>query len=119
MSSPDFSKRSYPNLMKLSKKLAVEIAAKRLEGLKVLVDGYAKKAAAAGFTAAEVADALKPYVQDEIKSPIRHANEQDVVYRDSANAANVWGGRGRPPKWLSEYEHQGRRRAEFKVQAPV
>lgn len=119
MSSPDFSKLSYPDLLKLSKELEIEIAAKRLEELKVLVDGYAKKAAAAGFTATEVADALKPYVQDEINARSRHANEQDVVYRDPANPANVWGGRGRPPKWLSEYERQGRWRAEFKVQAPA
>ena len=38
-----------------------------------------------------------------------------IKYRDPENPENVWAGRGKTPKWLSDYEVQGRSKSEFKV----
>jgi DNA-binding protein H-NS len=36
-------------------------------------------------------------------------------YRDPDNPSQTWAGRGQPPKWLTGYESQGRRREEFLI----
>jgi len=36
-------------------------------------------------------------------------------YRNPANAAETWSGRGKPPRWLAEYLNQGRNREEFLI----
>lgn len=38
-----------------------------------------------------------------------------VKYRDPNNAANVWSGRGRPARWVADYEKAGRKKEEFLV----
>lgn len=38
-----------------------------------------------------------------------------IRYKDPENPDNVWAGRGKTPRWLREYEEQGRSKAEFKV----
>lgn len=115
MNYPDISKLSYPELLELSKKLDREIAGKRVEELKVLADGYIKKAEAAGFTASEAVAALQPYLGGQTKAKRRSSGSPEVKYRDPANAENTWSGRGMPAKWLANYEAQGRSRDEFKV----
>jgi DNA-binding protein H-NS len=36
-------------------------------------------------------------------------------YRDPANSANTWTGRGRAPRWMMEAEKNGHKREEFAV----
>lgn len=115
MNSRDISKLSYPELLELSKKLDQEIAAKRIEELKVLADGYIKKAEAAGFTAVEAVAALQPYIGGATKPKRRSAGSPEARYRDPANPENTWTGRGMPARWLANYEAQGRSRDEFKI----
>ncbi|WP_343639668.1 H-NS histone family protein [Roseateles sp.] len=111
MSNVDVTKLSYAQLVDLSKQLERQIAEKRSEELKVLVDGFAKKLEAAGFTVAEGAEALKPYL------PVAsHGGKTAPVrYRNPANPADTWSGRGRAPKWLADLEAQGRGREEFRA----
>jgi DNA-binding protein H-NS len=114
MSTVDVSKLSYAQLVELSKTLDKEIQGKRAEELKVLADGYIKKIEASGFTVLEAIEALEPYVTKA--GPKRGSgNPAPIMYRDTANPNNVWSGRGRPARWLADYEAQGRSRDEFKV----
>jgi DNA-binding protein H-NS len=38
-------------------------------------------------------------------------------YRDPENLSQTWAGRGQPPRWLTAYEQQGRKREEFLIGA--
>lgn len=38
-----------------------------------------------------------------------------VKYRNPANHAETWSGRGRPARWLAAYEKQGQKREQFAV----
>jgi DNA-binding protein H-NS len=38
-------------------------------------------------------------------------------YRDPDNPSQTWAGRGQPPRWLTAYENQGRKRDEFLIGA--
>jgi DNA-binding protein H-NS len=58
----DLSKLSFADLQELAKEAGELADMKRGEEIKVLADGYAKKAAAAGFTPKEAIDALIPYL---------------------------------------------------------
>lgn len=115
MNTSDISKLSYSDLVNLSKKLNEEINSKRNEEIKVLADGYIKKTEAAGFSALEAIEALKPYVKSITKPRKEPIKTAPVLYRDPANPSNTWSGRGRAAKWLAEYEAQGRSRNEFQV----
>ncbi|WP_431286757.1 H-NS family nucleoid-associated regulatory protein [Roseateles chitinivorans] len=112
----DVSKLSYAELIQLKKQLEEQIDAKRSEEIKVLADGYVKKAQAAGFTALEAFEAVRPYLPASGKrgQPTSQAGGT-VVYRDPANPQLTWSGRGRAPGWLVAYEEQGSARSEFKV----
>lgn len=115
MSQVDVSRMSYSELVALRNQLEKQIDEKRGEELKVLVDGFAKKLEAAGFTVAEGVEALAPYMGSAGKRGRQAGSEASVLYRDPANPANTWSGRGRAAKWLADYEAQGRSRQEFKV----
>ncbi|MGN7875938.1 H-NS histone family protein [Roseateles sp. 22389] len=115
MTQVDVSRLSYTELVALRKQLDRQIDEKRGEELKVLVDGFAKKLEAAGFSVAEGVEALAPYLGAPGKRGRHASSEAPVLYRDPANPANTWSGRGRAAKWLADYEAQGRDRQEFKV----
>ncbi|OWQ46599.1 hypothetical protein CDL60_14150 [Roseateles noduli] len=117
MSQIDVSRLSYAELVSLRSELEQQIDEKRGEELKVLVDGFAKKLVAAGFTVAEGIDALAPYVAAGGKGARKSGSQASVLYRDPSNPSNTWSGRGRAAKWLADYEAGGRNRDEFKVQA--
>lgn len=115
MTQVDVSRLNYSELVALRRALDQQIADKRGEELKVLVDGFAKKLESAGFTVAEGVDALAPYLGAGARRD-RHAGAATpVLYRDPAHPTNTWSGRGRAAKWLADYEAQGRTRDEFKV----
>lgn len=115
MTQVDVSRLSYAELVALRKQLDHQIDEKRGEELKVLVDGFAKKLDAAGFSVAEGVEALSPYLATSGKRGRQAGSEAPVLYRDPANPSNTWSGRGRAAKWLADYEAQGRSRQEFKV----
>lgn len=115
MSNVDVSKLSYAELLQLSKALEQQIAEKRDEELKVLVDGFAKKVQASGFTLDEALVALQPYTAATKRKSSQVGSSAPVLYRDPSNPENTWSGRGRAAKWLSDYEAEGRSRDEFKV----
>ena len=116
MTEVDVSKLTYTELVALRTRLDREIGEKREEELKVLADGYVKKAQAAGFTAVEAFDALRPYVEGKSRGTRSDAGgHAPVMYRDPQNPENTWSGRGRAAKWLAVYEEQGRSRDEFRV----
>lgn len=53
------------------------------------------------------------------KAPAKSANKGVKVapkYRDPANAANTWTGRGKQPRWLAEYTSGGRKVEDFLIQ---
>lgn len=111
----DVSKLSYAELLALKSQLEEQIDAKRSEEIKVLADGYVRKAIAAGFTPREALEAVQPYVP--AASPkVRQAGVPVAIqFRDPANPGNAWSGRGRAPRWLVAYEQQGRSREDFRV----
>ena len=113
----DVSKLSYAELLALKEQLEQQIDAKRSEEIKVLADGYVRKALAAGFTPREALEAVQPYVP--VASPkVRQAGTPVAIqFRDPANPGNAWSGRGRAPRWLVAYEEQGRSREEFRLAA--
>jgi len=47
--------------------------------------------------------------------PKRKLAKVEPKYRNPANAAETWSGRGKPPRWLAEYLNQGRNREEFLI----
>lgn len=110
----DVSTLSYAELLALKAKLEDQIEAKRSEEIKVLADGYVRKAIAAGFTPREALDAVQPYVPAS-GPKARQPGIAAIQFRDPANEGNAWSGRGRAPRWLVAYEEQGRSRAEFQV----
>lgn len=115
MPNVDVSKLSYAELIELSKELERQIEAKREEELKVIVDGFAKKVQAAGFTVDEAMVALQPYAASTKRRSAAVSGVAPILYRDPANPTSTWSGRGRAPRWLADYESQGRRREDFKV----
>ena len=59
---PDLNRLAIVDLQRLLKQTDAAIAERRIEELKVLADGYAKKLAMNGFSIKEGRDALKPYL---------------------------------------------------------
>lgn len=115
MTAPDVSTLSYNELVTLRKALDQQIAARRIEELKVLADGFARKIEAAGFTVREAMQALEPYDAADTKSSKRVFGAAVPLYRDPQNPENTWSGRGRPARWLAAYEAAGRSRDEFRI----
>jgi len=117
MTDVDVSKLSFAELMALKQKLDSEIGAKRTEELKVVVDGFAKKLEALGFTVDEAIKALAPYSVDYSRktSRARATGAPQVPFYDPANPTRRWSGHGRAPQWLKDYEAAGRNREEFRV----
>ena len=111
----DVSKLSYAELLALKEQLEQQIDAKRSEEIKVLADGYVRKAIAAGFTPREALEAVQPYVPATAQKARPAGIPVAIQFRDPANPGNAWSGRGRAPRWLVAYEEQGRSREDFRV----
>jgi len=61
--SPDLKGLALADLQSMLAKTEAAIAERRVEELKVLADGFARKLAANGFSVREGIDALKPYLR--------------------------------------------------------
>ncbi len=59
---PDLNRLAIDDLQRLLRQTDAAIAERRIEELKVLADGYAKKLAMNGFSIKEGMEALKPYL---------------------------------------------------------
>lgn len=113
MTKPDLSKLSFIELKELAAEADALVRAKRIEELKVLVDGWAKKAQVNGFTVAEVIEELKKHLPTAAAKTTRAARGskvaaadpwiKDVVYCDPAGVGKDWRGgqRGSKPGWLT------------------
>jgi DNA-binding protein H-NS len=112
MSIPDLSKLSFAELTALMQETNELIAAKRSEELKVLVDGWARKAAANGFSVQEVLDEFAHYLP---KSEPRPAAGKTVTHRNPANPAETYAGKGPLPGWLKAAIAAGKSKDDFKV----
>lgn len=112
--APDLNKMSYNELRKLMQAAEEALTSKRDEELKVLADGYAKKAAAAGFTPEEAIEALKPYLPQTRSKRGASGEARPAKYRDPATG-ETWSGRGRAARWIVAYEEAGRSRDEFLI----
>ncbi|MBK6787004.1 MAG: H-NS histone family protein [Betaproteobacteria bacterium] len=112
MSKPDLSKLNFAELQELAAEARSLAEAKRGEELKVLVDGWAKKAQAQQFDIAEVIEEFKHYLPSAAAKKTRAARGskavaadawvKDVVYADPKGAGKDWRGgqRGSKPAWL-------------------
>ena len=61
--SPDLKGLALADLQRMLAQTEAAIAERRVEELKVLADGFARKLAANGFSVREGIDALKPYLR--------------------------------------------------------
>ncbi len=112
MSKPDLSKLTFAELQELAAEAQSMAVAKRGEELKVLVDGWAKKAQANQFSVTEVIDEFKKYLPAAAAKKTRVARGskavtadpwiKDVVYKDPKGIGKDWRGgqRGSKPAWL-------------------
>lgn len=95
----------------LKKRKPVATVRKRLEQI----------ARAEGYSIAELfgsrgAAAPAPRAAKGTRKPSKMAGSKVAPkYRDPANAANTWSGRGKQPRWLASYTAQGRALEEFRI----
>lgn len=97
----------------LKKRKPVATVRKRLEQI----------ARAEGYSIAELfgsrgtaAPAPAPRAAKGTRKPSKMAGSKVAPkYRDPANAANTWSGRGKQPRWLASYTAQGRALEEFRI----
>ncbi len=107
---PDPAKLSYAELVALQKSINEQISAKRDEEIKVLADGFAKKAVQQGFSVKELIDALRPYLPaSDTKSPPKRSlgkpvPERGATYRlpDGSTYTRSESGKGRVPLALED-----------------
>lgn len=112
MSKPDLSKLSFSELQELAAEARGLAEAKRGEELKVLVDGWAKKAQANQFSISEVIEEFKKYLPKESAGKTRAPRGsvarvpkpylKGAVYKNP-NGPETWtgGSIGRQPPWLT------------------
>jgi len=107
---------SYAELRKLLEQTEAALAEKRVEEMKVLADGYAKKLQMGGFSISEGIDALKPYLPSKaakLSSP--DGKTREAKYANPEDATQTWVGVGKPPKWFRDSLASGRTREEMKL----
>jgi len=112
MSKPDLAKLSFAELTALMQETNELIAAKRTEELKVLVDGWARKAAANGFSVREVIDEMSQYLP---KSEPKAVGVKNVTHRNPNNPAETYAGKGPLPAWLKAAIAAGKSKDDFRV----
>lgn len=109
--APDLSKLSYSELKALSDEAAALLESKRTHELDVLVDGWAKKAAAQGFTPTEVVAVFQKYLPkakgSKSKGAFTHVNPK--------NPNEGYRGKGPHPKWLAAAIAAGKKLEDFAV----
>jgi DNA-binding protein H-NS len=104
----DVNKLSFTDLNKLLEDTKAAIAHKRVEEIKVLADGFAKKLAIAGFSVREGIAALQPYLPaKETPRASRPAGDKAAKYRNPDNPNETWVGAGKQPQWFKAQLEKG------------
>lgn len=112
----DLNGLSYAELRVLLTRTETALADKRVEELKVLADGYAKKLELGGFSIAEGIEALRPYLPVKAtKAAATSGSPRPAKYVNPDNAAQTWVGVGKPPQWFRDHLAMGRTRDELLV----
>jgi DNA-binding protein H-NS len=110
----DITGLSYAELRDLLRRTEALIADKRVEELKVLADGYAKKLQMAGFGIQEGMDALRPYLPLVPERKAAASGEpRKAKYANPVNPAQTWVGVGKPPDWFKQQLAAGRSRDDL------
>lgn len=112
--APDISKLTYSELKALADEANSLLESKRTHELDVLVDGWAKKAAAQGFTPSEVIAVFQKYLP---KGRAKSAGKSkgDFTHVNPKNAAEGYRGKGPHPKWLAAAIAGGKKLEDFAV----
>ncbi|QBC45853.1 H-NS histone family protein [Iodobacter fluviatilis] len=108
MASLDISNLSYLELVDLQKQVAHAINEKQVSERAALIADFQQKAAANGFTLAELLPQLtskRPYAK----------SASTALYANPADKTQTWAGRGRKPTWLVEALAAGRTVEDFKI----
>lgn len=112
----DITGLTYAELRALLQKTEAAISEKRVEEIKVLADGYAKKLQMAGFSIQEGMDALRPYLPSKAaKKPMATGEARPVKFVNPTDATKTWVGMGKPPAWFKEQLAAGRTREDMLV----
>jgi DNA-binding protein H-NS len=112
---------SMPELMKLRERIQAALASKREELQRQIDELSALDTAGRGNRRVGSRD-RRPRVAARSRRGDGKANPlkgRSVApkYRDPENPSQTWAGRGQPPRWLTAYEQQGRKRDEFLIGA--
>ena len=119
----DLSKMSYAELQELAKEASELVDMKKSEEIKVLADGFVKKATAAGFSKADIkaaVDAMLP--GGKSKSAPKKATgpkpTPGATYKDPATG-ETWtkaaNGKGKTKGWLQAYIVSGKKFEDYLV----
>lgn len=111
----DITGLSYAELRALLKKTEAAISEKRVEELKVLADGFAKKLQMTGFSIQEGIDAMRPYLPSKAAKPMATGEARPVKFVNPTDATKTWVGMGKPPAWFKEQLAAGRTREDMLV----
>lgn len=114
----DINTASSKELKKFAAMVEVEITKRQQAGRADLVKKMQAMAEAAGFTLDQLVEKPAPVVVAEKAKPGRKPGKPAKVvaekrgpvaqkYRNPANEAETWSGRGRKPKWVEEFLTNG------------
>jgi DNA-binding protein H-NS len=101
---------TFDELLEQRRTLDSEIAARQateVETLKMKINAVAN---ALRVPVAELIG-IKPDAEPRRRKPVAR-----IKYRDPANPANTWTGKGKQPKWLQEKLDQGASKDQFQAQ---
>ena len=118
---PKLDAMSMPELLKLRDQIQAALAGKReelqrqIDELSALdLSGTSSRSVAARGRRAK---ATTPSRRGNGRAHPLKGKSVAPKYRDPANSSQTWAGRGQPPRWLTAYEQQGRKRDEFLIGA--
>ncbi|WP_137732300.1 hypothetical protein [Pseudaquabacterium pictum] len=78
MTPPQLDGLAMADLQRLLAQTDAAIAERRVEELKVLADGFARKLAVNGFSVKEGIDALKPYIGKNLRPNLQPRQDQSA-----------------------------------------
>ena len=102
----------FDELLNRKRKIDLAIAERQETEVESLKTKIVAVTDALGITVAELFG-IKAEQQPERRQKKRR---ETVKYRDPADPAHTWSGRGKPPKWLQEKLDQGATKEEFQAQ---
>ncbi len=104
---------TYEQLQAQIAELQAKAAAKKQQAQENALAEVSAKMRAVGITLDELAAYMG--IKIGVSDPKVARASPKALYRDPANPANVWSGRGRAARWLQAYLDQGRSKEEFLI----